>query len=300
MAIYKKVLLGSVFLSSLLLVHAAEQQFTTPILMVIFKRPVHQERVLDQIRKVRPKKLYIAADGPRSNVASDREKCAQARTIVTKIDWPCEVKTLFSDTNKGPDKTVPNAVSWVLSQEEECIVLEDDCKPAISFFFFCQKMLDYYRNDKHVFHISGNLDSVSIEPIFKASRGPYCFQHYMNCWGWATWRRAWQYYDQDSPRFKELFASIKTENYFCSENVKTIKKMFNLGTKKENFQWDLQWAHVIIARGGWCLTSRTNLVENIGYDQEGTHFVAHKPIKQQDAQEIDWQHLPKLEFGALS
>lgn len=42
-------------------------QFDTPILLIIFNRPDTTQIVFDQIRKVKPKTLYVFADGPRKN-----------------------------------------------------------------------------------------------------------------------------------------------------------------------------------------------------------------------------------------
>lgn len=68
--------------------------FDTPILFLIFNRPETTRRVFDRIREIQPKKLYVAADGPRAHKAGETERCEQTRAIIQQIDWPYKVKTL--------------------------------------------------------------------------------------------------------------------------------------------------------------------------------------------------------------
>src|ERR1044071_2624296 len=96
------------------------------VLFVVFARPDTTARVFDMIRKVRPAKLYVAADGPRPGKEGDKEHCEEVRKIATNIDWPCELRTLFRDTNLGCGEAVCSAISWFFEHEEEGIILEDD------------------------------------------------------------------------------------------------------------------------------------------------------------------------------
>ena len=89
------------------------------------------------IRKMRPFKLYIGADGHREEKDGENEACIQCRNLVLEgIDWPCEVQTLFRDNNLGCGKAVSGAITWFFEHEAEGIILEDDCLPSISFFIF--------------------------------------------------------------------------------------------------------------------------------------------------------------------
>ena len=102
----------------------------TPILFLVFNRPEETKLVLDGIRAIQPKQLFIAADGPRKNVASDTELCRLTRElIVSNIDWDCDVKTLFREDNLGCAKAVSGAITWFFENVEYGIILEDDCLP---------------------------------------------------------------------------------------------------------------------------------------------------------------------------
>jgi hypothetical protein len=129
--------------------------FTTPVLFLIFNRPDTTKQVFSAIQKARPPRLYVAADGPRSENPSEATSCELVRSITTNVDWDCEVKTLFRDQNLGCRLAVSQAICWFFANEPEGIILEDDCLPSQSFFWFCQELLEDFRQDKQVGAICG-------------------------------------------------------------------------------------------------------------------------------------------------
>ncbi len=274
------------------------EKFNTPILFIIFKRPEHQKQVFEQIRQVRPTQLFIAADGPRANVPSDTEKCAEARKIIQQVDWPCEVKTLFRDKNLGCGLAVSSAITWFFSHVDEGIILKDDIKPSISFFYYCRKMLDYYRDDHRIFQINGNTAHITLEKGYKETTTPYFFNRFAQIWGWATWKRAWDHYDFNLNFLKKpgalnaMYRTIKQSLHPSNANM--ISGILNGRYYGGLDTWDIQWFCTILINGGWCISHKTNLTENIGFDQEATHTWSSHPNKQTSAQEIDWENLPKL------
>ena len=155
--------------------------FETPVLLVIFNRPDHTIKLIEAISTIRPRRLLVAADGPRHS--GELELCIRAREALAGIDWDCEIQTDFAQENLGCGVRVHTAVSWALSLFEDVIVLEDDCIPSSGFFPFCQRMLDLYRVDERVMHISGN----NFQQGQPSAAGGYYFSKYTHAWGWATW-----------------------------------------------------------------------------------------------------------------
>lgn len=246
--------------------------FETPILFLIFNRPKATEKVFEAIRKVQPKQLFIAADGPRLDKSEDLKKCEQTRAIVKKIDWPCEVKTLFRPDNLGCGKAVSQAIDWFFEQVEEGIILEDDCLPNRSFFDFSASMLGKYRNNDQIMHISGtnHLFNTQLTPL----NNTYFFSAFSSIWGWATWRRAWFLYDF------EMHGWENSEQYmqhrFLDKSFKQLLYLeFSRVASKKVDTWDWQWIYSIQKNNGLCITPMVNLVRNIGY--EGTHYQARHP-----------------------
>jgi hypothetical protein len=125
---------------------SAGASFNTPILLLIFNRVSLTQVVFDQIKKLRPKHLYVAADGPRANNEADIVKCKETREVIRQIDWNCELKTLYRDSNLGCGPSVRTAISWFFEEVEAGIILEDDCLPDQTFFTFCDELLIKYKD----------------------------------------------------------------------------------------------------------------------------------------------------------
>jgi len=234
-----------------------------PILFVIFNRLDTTKRVFEQIRKIEPLKLYIASNGPRNE--SEKVKVLQVRDFIMKnIDWNCEVKTRFRNKYLGVGFSVNDAIDWFFTHEEEGIILEDDCVPSISFFQFCNEMLDRYRDNKKIGVIQG------FNPFPKKDyEYSYFFSKYDLKWGWATWKDRWQYqdmYTKDWPQIK------KTDFLNRVSNDKLVelfwKAVFDQIHINSHFTWDTQFTYQILKRGLLTIVPKENLVLNIGYGEE--------------------------------
>jgi hypothetical protein len=240
----------------------------TPVLFLIFNRPDVTFRVFEEIRKAQPEQLYIAADGPRQDKDGEGKKCEQARSIVNKIDWKCEVKTLFRDNNLGCRVAVSSAINWFFDNVEEGIIIEDDCLPDPSFFTFCQTLLEKYRDNEKIMHISGT----NFQKGLKRGSASYYFSAMPMIWGWATWKRAWQQYSLDlqglekckiDGLFIEIFRKKYLADFYFNKLIQT--KQGNINT------WDYQWSFTIWKQRGICITPNINLISNIGFGTEATH-----------------------------
>jgi hypothetical protein len=242
----------------------------TPVLFLIFNRPDTTQRVFQAIREAKPKQLFIAADGPRENVPSDKENALLTRAITDSVDWPCEVKTLYRSQNLGCRSAVSSGISWFFSEVEEGIVLEDDCLSHPDFFYFAQEMLIRYRNSPQVMHISGGNFQ------FGQTRGDasYYFSRIAHIWGWASWRRAWNTYDVDMKDYPEFLIQNRKHSFFADRKAERYWLFhFNRMYKKAG-TWDYQWSYAIMKNHGYCIIPNVNLISNIGFGESATH--AHK------------------------
>ncbi|HEY3387536.1 MAG TPA: hypothetical protein VGK46_13560, partial [Saprospiraceae bacterium] len=158
----------------------------TAVLLVIFNRPQTTRLVFEAIRKAKPPRLYVAADGPRIGVDSDIFNCREAREIIKGVDWDCELKTYFREEDLGCGLGPSTAFSWFFEHEEEGIILEDDCLPSQNFFWFCEELLERYRHDNRIMHVGGNN---FLNGWQKDNDYSYYFSRSGHIWGWATWRR---------------------------------------------------------------------------------------------------------------
>ena len=251
------------------------EQLQTPVLFIIFNRPETTAAVFEAIRRARPACLYIVADGPREHVPEDFEKCQLARQVTDKIDWPCSVERLYSEHNLGCGKRPASGISWVFEQVDEAIILEDDCLPDPTFFFYCRELLERYRNDERIMHIAGNnrgFSQASCSDSYYLSLLPYC-------WGWATWKRAWRRFDYELSHWpateregtlRKLLPDRRTTKFWSA-------RFADLYDIKEKDIWDYQWTFACWIYGGLAAVPNVNLVRNIGFDNNATHTLTAEP-----------------------
>ena len=241
---------------------------TTPVLLAVFNRPEKTQLVFDAIRRARPQRLFIAADGPRESVATDVENCRRTREVVSQIDWNCDVQTQFKEINSGGSGPgVSSAIDWFFEQVDEGMILEDDCVPHPSFFYFCQDMLRTYRDDRRVMHIGGS----NFRFGDQVGDGTYYFSKVINVWGWATWQRAWQTFDYDMKRFPRFVEQRIIENVYSSEKIqREYVRTFNNAYGNTWKCWDRRWMFAVYINNGLSIVPNHNLVANIGFGADAS------------------------------
>jgi len=272
----------------------------TPVAFVIFNRPDTTKKVFAEIAKARPPKLLVIADGPRADHPDDVEKCAAVRTIIDGVDWDCEVLTNYSDVNLGCKFRISSGLDWVFDTVEEAIILEDDCLPHPTFFRFCEELLERYRDDERVMHIGGNNFLCSRENL----KYSYYFSMYSHIWGWATWRRAWKYYDVEM----KLWPTIRDNEWMQSifddkQYAKNRKNIWGAVHGGKIDTWDYQWLFAVLTQNGLSILPKVNLISNIGFGQDATHTQKDEKMRanlQTSSVEFPFIHPPFMVRDAVA
>lgn len=243
--------------------------FDIPILFIVFNRPDTTKLVFEKIKKIKPKKLFVSADYYRESKLGEKEKCDEVRKfILDNIDWECEVFTKFNNKNLGCKYAVSSAIDWFFDNVEKGIILEDDCLPSDSFFEFCRVNLDYYQNDERIMHIGGT----NFQNGNKRGNSTYYFSKFVHVWGWATWRRAWKYYDVEMENFENFNKNNYIKNIFdYKDQQQKFLKVFQAVYDNKIDTWDYQWFYTVISQNGLSLIPNKNLISNIGFDENATH-----------------------------
>lgn len=241
---------------------------TTPVAFIVFNRPETTALVFEEIRRARPPLLLIVADGPREDVEGEADRCGLARAIAENVDWKCEIRKNYSDSNLGCRRRVSSGIDWIFSEVEEAIILEDDCLPDPSFFPFCEELLDIYRQDDRVGHINGT----NFQFGRKVSPYSYYFSRYYQVWGWASWRRAWKGYDvemrlwpemQKEDWLKEILGDRRFVSYW--------RYIFDRVHKGFIDTWDYQWFFYLWTKKRLGIVPAVNLVSNLGFGTASTN-----------------------------
>ncbi|WP_020596973.1 hypothetical protein [Spirosoma panaciterrae] len=252
--------------------------YSVPILIILFNRPDNAQKLINQLRTIKPSNLFIAIDGPRVNKPSDKEGVEACVRLLDTIEWPCQINKKISPINLGCGENVSGAINWFFSEIEEGIILEDDCIPSEAFFNFCEFQLKKYRYEPQIMMISGNRWNDEF-PIHT----DYFYSMFTSTWGWATWRRAWQYYDYRMSDWPAIKTSKDFQDWLKLPEIKAfwLNKLNSyyqhISIKISN--WDFQWQYTVFKKKGLVITPTENLVQNIGTEgvhtyasQEGVHF----------------------------
>jgi hypothetical protein len=240
-----------------------------PVAFFVFKRPDTTRQVFEAISRVRPAKLLLIADGARQDREGEAEACRQVREIVAHVDWPCEVYRNFAESNLGCQERIISGLDWAFSLVEEAIILEDDCLPDLSFFPFCQELLEKYRGDSRVASISGT----NLVEKYLNTEASYYFSQLGGIWGWATWSSQWRRYDRnlrDWPKLRE--EKWLAEIFDQPRAVAFWTSVFDMMHEHRGPNtWDFQWLYIRLKEDMLTIVPRVNLVANIGFGDGATH-----------------------------
>ena len=244
-------------------------KLTTPVLFLVFNRPDTTKQVYAAIRQAKPEKLFVAADGPRSDRPGEAEKCDEVQQIATNVDWDCDVKILFKKKNFGCGVAVSSGIDWFFENVEAGIILEDDCVPHQTFFQFCQELLLKYRHDERIMVISGN----NFQFGRNITKYSYYYSRYMHCWGWASWRRAWKYYDFDMALWPTIRDSDLLEHILHDKKGVVLywKRILDRTYRGEVDSWAYRWLFSCWVQNGLTILPNVNFVSNIGFGEDAVH-----------------------------
>ena len=260
-------------------------KLNTAVLFLVFNRIETTKLVFESIKKAKPPRLYIASDGARDNCNGEEEIVDSVRNyILENINWDCEVTTLFRDQNLGCTIACSGALDWFFGHEEAGIILEDDCLPSQSFFWFCEDLLDRYKNDMRVWHISGYN-----HPYLRGNSYSYNFSRYTQLWGWACWADRWKHYDVKISKYKKNLNLLKEYEFFREDYENSSRvKILNEVLSGEIDTWCYQWNFTIRINNGLSIRPSINLVGNVGYGKNATHTTGNnKEIETNSPKDIE-------------
>ena len=239
------------------------------VLILFFNRPEHLKKVFDEVRKARPSRLFLYQDGPRSE--RDMPGIEKCRQVVEAIDWECDVHRLYQERNYGCDPSEYISQKWAFSMADKCIVLEDDDVPSQSFFPFCKELLDRYEHDDRITMIAGfNSDEVTA-----GVPDDYFFTTVFSIWGWASWRRVVDKWDEhytflDDPYAVELLNNLVKQRRYRSDFMPMCRDHRAAG---KAFYETIFWSSMLLNNGLAIMPTR-NLINNMGVTADSTHFTS--------------------------
>lgn len=246
--------------------------FDIPIVLFIFKRKSTLSKIVSKIAEVKPKKLYIIADGGR-NQAETKEVNECRALVESLINWDCEIIKNYAEDNRGVYKNIGEGASWVFGREEKAIFIEDDNLPETSFFHYAKELLEKYENEESVLWVCGTNYFTETESEYSY----YFTKHLLPC-GWASWSKKFlKYYDGELKSFKNLkkrIAFLKNYRYkfLGFYQLQSIKNEYFRKKRGDRFRsWDFQMIWSIQSNGLFGIAPTRNQITNIGVDDLSIH-----------------------------
>jgi hypothetical protein len=242
------------------------------IAFFIWRRAELTAEVFQRIREVQPKHLIVIADGPKGGDGKMARECEATRLVTEAVDWDCVVHRDYAPLNIGLQARIETGLDFVFEHVDRAIILEDDCVPDVSFFPYCEELLERYKNDDRIACIAG--DNSMNAPI--PSGVNYGFSRYTMIWGWATWRRAWNRHDPDLGYWPAARDSGMLERQFRSKDaINYWTAIFNKQLEKGHNTWDYGltlscWKNRMVS-----IVPDRNMVRNTGFGEGATH--THDP-----------------------
>lgn len=238
------------------------------VLILFFNRPDHLQEVFAQVRQARPSRLFLYQDGSRGS--RDTQAVEACRRVVSDemIDWECQVYRLYQERNYGCDPSEYISQKWAFSLTDKCIVLEDDDVPSLSFFPFCKELLDRYEHDPRVWMIAG----FNAEQRVAVAQS-YFFTQVFSIWGWASWRRVVDTWDETYSWMDDPIKRAHVELRIREKGLRSDLMQMCESHKASGIAYyeTIFWASMLL-HDAVAVMSTENQIRNIGMSDNSTHF----------------------------
>ena len=250
------------------------REFDIPVVLFMFRRVDTLIKIVDRIRTVKPRKIYLISDNGRNQ--SEREEVNNCRKKIEKaIDWPCDIIKNYAEQNRGVYANIGLGAKWVFEREKWAIFLEDDNLPEHSFFQYCRELLEKYEHDTRILWICGTNYLGKYIPSNGAS---YMFTRHLLPCGWASWASKFlNFYDynldlaNDNYVMKNCKATYINKSLYAQQCESIIREKMNQASSKGFSSWDYHMALTIRANELLGISPMFNQIKNIGVDMYSIH-----------------------------
>jgi len=238
----------------------------SPVVLFVYNRLWHTRKTVEALKANELAKLtdlIVYSDAPAN--PEEFSKVQDVRDYIRTITGFKNVTVIQREQNLGLAANIVCGVTQVVNRYGSVIVLEDDIVTSSSFLIFMNQMLEYYRSNKNIWHISGwnyPIDSDGLDDV-------YC-SRVMNCWGWATWSDRWCHF-QKNPDYLDKYWSDRKKYRFDLDGSGIFWSQVTANRRREINTWAIFWYATIFERNGLCLNPSITFVDNIGHDGSGVN-----------------------------
>ena len=244
---------------------------TAPIVIFSYNRPDHLGKTLAALRQnelAADSILYVYCDGPKADATDrQRERISANREVAHAVTGFKELHVVEREENVGLKDNIVGAVTEIVNRYGKIITLEDDVVTSPGFLRYMNDALETYKDEEKVMHVSaymyphkGRLPETFFFPV------PYPGG------GWATWKRAWDHYSDDTEALYERWKDRWEE--FDVLGGDYLSKQLIANHERRLRTWFVKWHAILLERGALTLYPCQSLTNNIGFDDQATNCYA--------------------------
>ncbi|WP_158825319.1 glycosyltransferase [Mucilaginibacter lacusdianchii] len=263
-------------------------QNLAPIALFVYNRPDHTRRTLSYLQKnvlAEESRLYIFSDGAKTD--ADNAKVDEVRQLAEHVTGFKSVRLIRREQNVGLANSIINGVTQLVNEYGKVIVFEDDLLSSPFTLDYFNEALDRYADQDQVMHIGAymyDLKTPNLPQTF--------FYRAATSWGWATWARAWRYFEPDIDKLMQQFDAGKVHQFSIESTMNFWKQMMEFKSGKNN-SWAIRWYASIFLRAGLTLNPSQSLIQNIGHDGTGVHS------NNEDIYQVNMTRQPVTQYPAV-
>ena len=260
-----------------------------PISLFVYNRPSHTRQTVEALQKnvlAEESELFIYSDSAKSAAAEIAVR--EVRNYLKTVNGFRSVTIFERKKNWGVDPSVIDGVTTLCRNFGKVIVLEDDLVTSKWFLTYMNRALDLYQKDESVMQISGFMF-----PLGSFIDNRACFLPYATSWGWATWERAWNYFDPTASGYEILKNDKRKRRAFDANGAHDSFLLLQQYIEGKLDAWDIRWYLSVFLRNGLTLFPQKSLVNNIGFDGSGVHCPV-SDFAGSEVTENEIQHFPRV------
>ncbi len=235
-------------------------------------------------------RLIVFSDAAKT--AKDADKVTEVRKFLRTIQGFLDVQIVEHITNRGVDRAEIEGITSVINSYGRAIILEDDILVGPQFLNYMNLALEKYEFEKKVFSITG-YSFIGPDKVPNDTVPEFSFIPLTSAWGWGTWKDRWDYLKLSiSKREMSLLKDKNKSNRF--DFGYHYSDMLLGQYARQNYTWDLLWYWTSFIHGGLTLAPIHTMVNNIGMDGTGVHYIFRKSTNRVE----DLKQNYKMEFPA--
>lgn len=240
----------------------------SPIVLFLYNRPDHTKLTLNALannKEASDSELFIYCDGLKPDSSEkDQDNVKEVRHIANQENRFKKINVIYREENLGLANSIISGVTEIINQFGRIIVLEDDIVVSTSFLKYMNYALDYYQDNEKIASIHGYSFPINNLPDFYFLKGT-------DCWGWASWKRAWNYFEADGIVLYDKLINSDKGYDFNFYNSYNYLGMLSDQIQNKNDSWAIRWYASAYLNDMLTLYPGKTFVLNIGFDGSGTH-----------------------------